>query len=103
MKNPQNQPTPAPWIANAARNPDGSQDIYYTGQPGPFKIATCNSTTANARLIAAAPDMLAALETLRALGKAGNISRHETDKPTWHLTDEIVRLCDAAISAARID
>ena len=56
--------TPGPWKANDARNQDGTRDIYYVGQPVPWKIASGCSTVQNARLIAAAPDLLEALQDL---------------------------------------
>jgi hypothetical protein len=57
--------TPGPWVVDRSRNivahsPVGAVFLadVYSGGPG---IATAN---ANARLIAAAPDLLAALESL---------------------------------------
>lgn len=56
---------------------------------------------ANARLIAAAPDMLEALKRLETLAKAGVIHRNETGKPQWCLTDEIKKIAGEAIAKVK--
>jgi hypothetical protein len=57
-------------------------------------------TIANARLIAAAPELLEALETILRLAEAGVIHRNETGKPQWSLTDELQTIARAAIQKA---
>jgi hypothetical protein len=56
---------------------------------------------ANARLIAAAPAMLAALRDIETIGGAGVIERRETGKPTWHALDAIKDAARAAIARTR--
>jgi len=60
-----------------------------------------DANEANARLIAAAPELLGALEIINALAKDGAITRHETGKPTWSLTDELSKITNAALARAR--
>ncbi len=55
----------------------------------------------NARLIAAAPELLAALESILSISKAGVIHRNETGKPQWSALDEITKLVDMAIAKAK--
>ena len=55
---------------------------------------------ANARLIAAAPDLLAALEQLAKIGDDGVIERRETGKPTWSALDTVKAISRAAIAKA---
>lgn len=63
------QHTPGPWrIGDAGHTVFGPK----TDAPAPTMVAQ-RLTRANARLIAAAPDLLAALEDLLDLGRAGFI------------------------------
>ena len=55
----------------------------------------------NARLIAAAPDLLAALERLANIADEGAVMRHETGKPTWSFIDEVKQSARAAIAKAK--
>lgn len=55
----------------------------------------------NARLIAAAPELLSALEQLLEIGERGYIERRETGKPTWHVLPEITKIASAAIAKAK--
>ncbi len=55
----------------------------------------------NAILIAAAPDMYAALEKLEQIGEGGVIERIETGIPTWHALDEVKNISRAALAKAR--
>ena len=90
--------TPGPWKANDARNQDGTRDIYYVGQPVPWKIASGCSTVQNARLIAAAPDLLEALEALHACHRAfsGN--------GNWTMLDDDARaMAEKTIAKAKRD
>lgn len=57
-------------------------------------------TEANARAIAALPELLAALEALHAVGKEGVAMRHETGKPTWSALEETKKLTQAALTKA---
>lgn len=56
---------------------------------------------ANAKLIAAAPELLAALESIVAISSAGVIHRNETGKPQWSALDEITKIVGAAIAKAK--
>ena len=55
---------------------------------------------ANARLIAAAPDLLAALHELAEIGEGGVIERRETGKPTWSALEAVATIARAAIAKA---
>lgn len=75
--------------------------------PGPYggdtraaRRGAAANDNANARLIAAAPAMLAALKELAAIGEAGIIERRETGKPTWCITDALKTIAGEAIAKA---
>jgi hypothetical protein len=55
---------------------------------------------ANARLIAAAPELLSALEALAKIGEGGTIQINETGKPTWNALDAVKEIARAAIAKA---
>jgi hypothetical protein len=55
---------------------------------------------ANARLIAAAPELLEALKRIATLAADGVILRGETGKPQWSLIDELKSITRAAIDKA---
>lgn len=59
-----------------------------------------DTAMADARLIASAPELLAALESILSLAKAGVIHRNETGKPQWSLTGELQTIARAAIARA---
>lgn len=106
--------TPGPW-----RVIPGSRDIVSCGdmlkrrfiaealestiksenQPSVF-VKTDLEVYANARLIASAPDLLAALKDIVAICKDGVIERRETGKPTWQALDAMAEIARAAIAAA---
>ena len=54
----------------------------------------------NARLIAAAPELLATLERLLSIANDGAVMRHETGKPAWSFIDEVKTQARAAITKA---
>ena len=76
--------TPGPWFAGELRGPDGEQTVSVgpSEKAEHFEDSICecwqgnHNATENARLIAAAPDMLAALKaivsSLDALGSLGS-------------------------------
>jgi hypothetical protein len=55
---------------------------------------------ANARLIAAAPDLLAALVEIEMISSNGAGMIHETGKPTWSLAEAVSSLARAALAQA---
>ena len=67
--------------------------------PGPDN-APHDQIKANARLIAAAPDLLVTLQRLASLAAEGVAMRHETGKPTWSFIDEVKTRADEAINKA---
>lgn len=107
--------TPGPWTYDAddKLNPDRAFGINRPWQDGDETgtetiAEVCHSNVpgraeADARLIAAALDMLAALEHLAAVGEAGVIERRETGKPMWSVLDEIKTISRAAIAKAKGD
>ena len=57
----------------------------------------------NASLIAAAPDLLAALHELAEIGEGGVIERRETGKPTWSALKAVATIARAAIAKAETE
>ena len=89
--------TPGPWTYwPKSAYPDGviSQDATTTHIAVPVFHPDVNRTTANARLIAAAPDLLEALKTLQRQALQGNVRGDE-----W--MDEALELTRAAIAKAK--
>lgn len=69
------QHTPGPWDASRCATPPGH--TQYTIYAGDTRVAMAFETDANAHLVAAAPDLLAALEsTTRCL--AWHMNKHGT-------------------------
>ena len=108
--------TPGPWTASrmllTKRAKDRRSGFIVNGPdstPLPARICDircspqCAFTEAeaNARLISAAPDLLAALQALEKIGTAGIVARHETGKPTWNALDAIAGIAGAAIAKAK--
>ena len=91
--------TPAPW--QLAKSEESKLikvlNKYGTRIAG---ITPMENDEANARLIAAAPELLEALKTVLQLAEAGVIQRNETGKPQWNLTDELQTIAHAAILKA---
>jgi hypothetical protein len=86
--------TPEPWYPTPQL--DGVIDIH-SNTDG--LIGSCSSE-ANARLIAAAPELLAALQGIKEILDGGVIHRHETGKPTWNAFDAMKSIASAAIAKA---
>jgi hypothetical protein len=95
--------TPGPWrkqITDEGFNiadSTGNWDICtITAQYAP----TTEQAEANARLLASAPDLLAALRELLAIGEGGVVLRNETGKPTWSALDAVKSIASEAIAKA---
>ena len=93
------QHTPGPWVISARNNPAGADisgrqghhficDILYSEGNHPIDIEYNDQQTANARLIAAAPDLLEALRFILAY-------------PENDLHEYSVKIARAAIAKAR--
>lgn len=115
--------TPAPWEVTTTvtdYNATGQEigtgiKIQYGGPDHRWHVATVHGqreegeklacihgyASANARLIAAAPELLAALEKLAALADDGVIQRKETGKAQWSLIDEMKKISHAALAKAK--
>lgn len=100
--------TPGPWTIR--RSNDGSGDVGITADGLPNVLAECfgdlrhsgerasDEAYANARLIAAAPDMLAALQAQEAADEANEVRLNYTE---WQALEDIAKaLRVAAISKA---
>lgn len=72
--------TPGPWVAE----PVGGKGSWVKGSTGEWAALACGDTSesaeANARLIAAAPDMLEALNAIQRLEFAGSCCGCSTDE-----------------------
>lgn len=103
--------TPGPWYVSPCKPEDGTRWIHGRDMDGfPLALATVEKygmdheqsvVDADARLIAAAPTMLKALEELAAIGEGGAVMRHETGKTTWSALDAVKEIARAAIAKAR--
>lgn len=107
--------TPGPWTAKKC---ECSERWYVEIRENGYKAAIVFSSgicgdarhiggerfqgteEANARLIAAAPDLAAALLELAEIGEAGVIERRETGKPTWSVLEAVATIARAALSRA---
>ena len=106
--------TPAPWNVEVWTKNNGQQaenvivankqdavaKTSYLWRPDKDITEARAEEAANARLIAAAPELLEALKTVLQLAEAGVIQRNETGKPQWNLTDELQTIAHAAILKA---
>ena len=98
--------TPGPWKLNkdkttvycVTRNGD-EPGICSTNGEALIPLSR-EEQEANARLIASAPFLLAALKKVFRLAENGVIQRNETGKPQWSLTDELKTIARAAIAKA---
>ena len=64
MKTEDTKHTPAPWTYTEGSSPHYQGQVYREDTGNPVAVTYHDEDGANARLIAAAPDMLAALQTL---------------------------------------
>ena len=97
--------TPGPWVSIGA-------SVYIEEGADHYSIAicTCNDARrnqedqeANARLIAAAPEMLEALQSIsRILGKGQTLSSKHDGDYIWHLIGKATGEAQAPIKAASI-
>ena len=103
--------TPGPWTAEATTSSEfvtrairGACDelVAHVGVQGYKNVPTVFQDVANARLIAAAPELLDALRELAAIGEGGIIERRETGKPTWHALNAVRDIARAAITKAGV-
>lgn len=90
-------PTPGPWETSV--NDEGQWDVCAEGGGDMVAdLADCpESAEANARLIAAAPDLLAALKGLRAAALSEYVS---CDCPNASICRPSIKAADAAIAKA---
>lgn len=100
--------TPAPWKVMPHNTKQLKNRFWVTGvhQENNIQFVTVceiskEKTEATARLIAAAPELLEALEAVLKLAEGGVIQRSETGKPQWNLTDELKSIARAAIAKAK--
>ncbi len=101
----QNKFTPGPWKVRMGINE------AFIDAPHIICLAVVNSLDetrkevanckANARLIAAAPELLAALDAVIQTCEDGIIHRSETGKPPWTAFGHLKALASAAIAKAR--
>lgn len=76
--------TPGPWVANNCTVMEGIRSIAYTGAIADHNNLetfeqNCFEAVANAHLIAAAPEMLEALEQAREFLAEGSLLRNEIE------------------------
>ena len=90
--------TPGPWKIAGHGNSAGVLEISAPDLPA--LCGVIRGSLADARLIAAAPDLLEALRMLRAIGAGGVIERIETGKPTWNALDEVEKIARTALDKA---
>ncbi len=83
--------TPGPWALHADHAINGGHQIWGDGC-----LVADVATDANARLIAAAPDLLAALEGCRAA--LATLSGPRRDLADWH-RQNVARLATAEVAA----
>lgn len=98
--------TPGPWSWSGAFSArDGSSTESLLGAGG-YGVLSCDGLgnsprEADARLIAAAPELLAALIAMRTMMDCGAQPRKLDEAITWRENDELARrLCDEAIAKA---
>ena len=99
------QHTPGPWIIDGGSWTPRTQHLIRAKAvycDAWIPVAHCYEpeAAANVRLIAAAPDLLAALQRLASIADEGAVLRHETGKPTWSFIDEVKQSARAAIAKA---
>jgi hypothetical protein len=105
------QHTPGPW--ETPGTDDGDRVIsasikgkrhtlahVYGGDDPKLNVHTAATRDANARLIAAAPEMLKALRVLALIGDDGVLARIESDKLAWTALNAVRGIARAAISKA---
>lgn len=115
MKQPKDIPQPVKWSTDfgtididgqleMCREDIGTdrewQPITIHDEDGPAEVvALCHPI--NARLVAAAPELLRALRQILAIAESGVVLRHETGKPTWSAGDETAKIARAAIATSK--
>lgn len=89
------------WIAAAETQIEfGATPEDWRCETGSLICEMRDGAPENARLIAAAPELLAALTEIAELAEKGAIMIHETGKPTWSLVDAVSSIARAAIAKA---
>jgi hypothetical protein len=95
--------TPGDWLVAYNRN-TGRAKLEVLGRNGQICVAAelgdGPEAEANAKLIAAAPKLLKALNAIIKTCNAGVIIRYETEKPQWSALDHIESVARGAIAKA---
>ena len=93
--------TPGPWKYDGQG--DGNKQLPIRSRGNIIAAIRGSGTLDDARLIAAAPDLLAALHELAEIGEGGVIERRETGKPTWIALKAVATIARAAIAKAETE